>query len=115
MTYFTQQMKELDWSPELGITPEDIDDSSSLLLFALASAEVALGERDPITFRLVAPLPSQRFPNSLHTQPEPPENSVFGPSLPESPERHGSSIPQSISDEPSHCAGESQSFPQNRE
>lgn len=114
-TPITQHMKELDWNPEFGITPDDIDHSSSLFLFALASVEVALGERDPITFRLVVPPPSLHSLDSPHTQPEPLESSLSDASLPESLEHPDSLIPQSISDESSHCAGESQSSPRNHE
>ncbi len=114
-TPITQHMKELDWNPELGIMPDDIDDSSSLLLFALASAEVALGERDPITFRLVAPQSSLHSPDSPHKQLEPPENSLSDASLPQSLELPLPSDSQSTSDESSHCAEESQSSPRNHE
>lgn len=111
----TQRMKELDWNPEFGITPEDIDDSSSLLLFALASAEVALGERDPITFRLVVPPFSPHSPDTPHTQPESLASSVSDASLPQSPELPEPSSSQSISDESFHCAEDPQSFRQNHE
>jgi hypothetical protein len=67
MTYLTQQvnqrLKELDWSPELGLNYCDFDDMDTFslaCLLAILASELCLGERDPESLRLLPQFTEER-------------------------------------------------------